>query len=222
MKGKESLKEQVDLIRATAESIVISNEKDLKMATDFTKEVKEKQKIIKDFYEPMVKATKESYDKIKAERDNLLKPLQDTEKEMRNLMNEYNNKLLLLKKAEEERIRKEKEDQERKLEEIQKDIAKGNTDNVQQRVTEIMNTTTLSEKTVNIPKVAGMSTRTTYKIEITDINKIPTTLNNIPLVELSKVGKDYLLQQYKIMKALNQEFKIPGIEIKEEVTTVIR
>lgn len=189
MKGKESLKEQVDLIRATAESIVISNEKDLKMATDFTKEVKEKQKIIKDFYEPMVKATKESYDKIKAERDNLLKPLQDTEKEMRSLMNEYNNKLLLLKRAEEERIRKEKENQEKKLEEIQKDIAKGNTDNVQQRVTEIMNT---------------------------------TTLNNIPLVELSKVGKDYLLQQYKIMKALNQEFKIPGIEIKEEVTTVIR
>ena len=137
-------------------------------------------------------------------------------------MNEYNNKLLLLKRAEEERIRKEKEDQEKNLEEIQKDIAKGNTDNVQQRVTEIMNTTTLSEKTVNIPKVAGMSTRTTYKIEITDINKIPTTLNNIPLVELSKVGKDYLLQQYKIMKALNQEFKIPGIEIKEEVTTVIR
>ena len=222
MKGKESLKEQVDLIRATAESIVISNEKDLKMATDFTKEVKEKQKIIKDFYEPMVKATKESYDKIKAERDNLLKPLQDTEKEMRSLMNEYNNKLLVLKRAEEERIRKEKENQEKKLEEIQKDIAKGNTDNVQQRVTEIMNTTTLSEKTVNIPKVAGMSTRTTYKIEITDINKIPTTLNNIPLVELSKVGKDYLLQQYKIMKALNQEFKIPGIEIKEEVTTVIR
>lgn len=222
MKGKESLKEQVDLIRATAESIVISNEKDLKMATDFTKEVKEKQKIIKDFYEPMVKATKESYDKIKAERDNLLKPLQDTEKEMRSLMNEYNNKLLLLKRAEEERIRKEKENQEKKLEEIQKDIAKGNTDNVQQRVTEIMNTTTLSEKTVNIPKVAGMSTRTTYKIEITDINKIPTTLNNIPLVELSKVGKDYLLKQYKIMKALNQEFKIPGIEIKEEVTTVIR
>lgn len=222
MKGKESLKEQVDLIRATAESIVISNEKELKMATDFTKEVKEKQKIIKDFYEPMVKAAKESYDKIKAERDNLLKPLQDTEKEMRSLMNEYNNKLLLLKRAEEERIRKEKEDQEKKLEEIQKDIAKGNTDNVQQRVTEIMNTTTLSEKTVNIPKVAGMSTRTTYKIEITDINKIPTTLNNIPLVELSKVGKDYLLQQYKIMKALNQEFKIPGIEIKEEVTTVIR
>ena len=222
MKGKESLKEQVDLIRATAESIVISNEKELKMATDFNKEVKEKQKIIKDFYEPMVKATKESYDKIKAERDNLLKPLQDTEKEMRSLMNEYNNKLLLLKRAEEERIRKEKENQEKKLEEIQKDIAKGNTDNVQQRVTEIMNTTTLSEKTVNIPKVAGMSTRTTYKIEITDINKIPTTLNNIPLVELSKVGKDYLLQQYKIMKALNQEFKIPGIEIKEEVTTVIR
>ena len=222
MQGKEALHEQVQMIRNTAESIVIANEEDLQNATDFIKDIKQKQKVVKDFYEPMVKATKESYDKIRAERDNLLKPLKSTENDIRGLMNDYNNKMLQLKKAEEERIKKEKEEQERKLRELQQDIEQGNTDNIQEKMEEVMNSTTLPEKTINETKVVGMATRTTYKIEITDINKIPTTLNNIPLVELSKIGKEYLLKEYKIQKALGKEFNVPGIEIKEEVTTIIR
>ena len=222
MVGKEDLEKKVQMITDTAQSIVISNEEELQNATEFIKTLKEQQKVVKDFYDPMVKATKESYDKVKAERDKLLKPLKDNETEIRSLMNEYSNKILQLKKAEEERIKKEKEEQQTKMTELQYNIAKGNTENLQEQVDEIMNSTTMSEKTVEIPKVAGMSTRTTYKVEITDISKMPTTYNNVPLVELSKVGKNYLIQQYKIMKSLNQELKIPGIEVKEEVTTVIR
>lgn len=222
MLGKQDLEDQVQMIKSTAEAIVISNEEELQNATDFMKNIKEKQKVVKDFYEPMVKATKESYDKTKAERDKLLKPLKEIETDIRELMNEYNNKVLQLKRAEEERIRKEKEEQERKMQELQKDIQEGNTENIQDKVEEIMNSTTLPEKTIEIPKVQGMATRTTYKIEIIDIEKIPTTLNNVPLVELSKIGKEYLLKEYKIQKALGKEFKVPGIEIKEEATTVIR
>lgn len=222
MLGKQDLEEQVQMIKSTSECIVISNEEELQNATDFMKEIKEKQKVVKDFYEPMVKATKESYDKIKAERDRLLKPLKETETDIRGLMNEYNNKMLQLKKAEEERIRKEKEKQERELKELQKDIEEGNTENIQEKMEKVMNDTTLPEKTVEIPKVQGMATRTTYKIEITDIEKMPTTLNNVPLVELSKIGKEYLLKEYKIQKALGKEFRVLGIEIKEEITTVIR
>lgn len=222
MLGKQDLEEQVQMIKSTSECIVISNEEELQNATDFMKEIKEKEKVVKDFYEPMVKATKESYDKIKMERDKLLKPLKETETDIRELMNQYNNKMLQLKKAEEERIRKEKEKQERELKELQKDIEEGNTENIQEKMEKVMNDITLPEKTVEIPKVKGMATRTTYKIEITNIEKMPTTLNNVPIVELSKIGKEYLLKEYKIQKALGKEFKVPGIEIKEEVTTVIR
>ena len=222
MLGKQDLEDQVQMIKSTAEAIVISNEEELQNATDFMKNIKEKQKVVKDFYEPMIKATKESYDKTKAERDKLLKPLKEIETDIRELMNEYNNKILQLKRAEEERIRKEKEEQERKMQELQKNIEEGNTENIQNKVEEIMNSTTLPEKTIEIPKVQGMATRTTYKVEITAIEKIPTTLNNVPLVELSKIGKEYLLKEYKIQKALGKEFKVPGIEIREEITTVIR
>lgn len=222
MLGKQDLEKQVQMIKSTSESIVISNEEELQNATNFIKEIKEKQKVVKDFYEPMVKATKESYDKIKTERDKLLKPLKETETDIRGLMNDYNNKVLQLKKAEEERIRKEKEEQERKMQELQKEIQEGNTENIQNKVEEIMNCTTLPEKNIEVPKVQGMATRITYKVEITDIEKMPTTLNNVPLVELSKIGKEYLLKEYKIQKALGKEFIVQGIEIKEEVTTVIR
>ena len=222
MLGKEDLKRQVEIIKETAESIIISNEEELKNATAFVKRLKEQQKVVTDFYDPMIKATKESYDKVKSERDVLVKPLKETEQEIRGLMNDYNNKVLQLKKAEEERIRKEKEEQERQLRELQRDVQNGNTDNIQEKVNAIMNQTTMPEKTVEIPKVTGMGTRTIYKVEITDITKIPTTLNNVPIVELSKVGKDYILQQYKVMKVIGQPFEVPGIKVKEEVTTIIR
>ena len=65
MKQKEDLEMQVQMMRDTAESIIISNEEDLQNATNFIKELKSKQKVVTDFYEPMVKAPKESYDKIK-------------------------------------------------------------------------------------------------------------------------------------------------------------
>lgn len=222
MQQKEDLQKQVQMMRDTAESIVISNEEELQNATDFIKELKSKQKVVSDFYDPMVKATKESYDKIRHERDILLKPLKDTEVEIRGLMNEYNTKVLMLKKAEEERIKKAQEEQQRKLQEAQKDMENGNKEEAQAKIDEVMNATTIATKTVEVPQVKNMSTRITYKIEVKDITKLPTTLNGVPIVELSKVGKNYLLEQYKTLKALNMPFNVPGIEIKEEATTIIR
>ena len=170
MKQKEDLEMQVQVMRDTAESIIISNEEDLKNATNFIKELKSKQKVVSDFYEPMVKATKESYDKIKYERDKLLKPLKETEIEIRGLMNDYNTKAMMLKKAEEERIKKEQKEKQRKLEEAQQDMMNGNTEEAQAKINEVMNTTTIPEKTVVLPKVQNMSTRINYRVVVTDIN----------------------------------------------------
>lgn len=222
MQGKEALHERVRMITQTAESIVIANEEELQNATDFLKQVKKSQTSIKSFFEPMVKTAKESYDIIRGERDSLLNPLKEVEKDIRGLMNDYNNKCLQLKKAEEERIRKQKEEQERKLKELQKDMQEGKVEGIETKIAEVMNSTTLPERSVEIPKVRGAMTRTVYKIAITDIKKVPTTFNNVPIVELSKIGKEYLLKEYKIQKALGKEFEVPGIEIKEEITTVLR
>ena len=53
-------------------------------------------------------------------------------------MNDYNTKAMMLKKAEEERIRKEQEEKQRKLEEAQQDMMNGNTEEAQAKIDEVI------------------------------------------------------------------------------------
>jgi len=216
----EDIKNEVDIIVSTAEAMVIKNNTDLERATEFIKEIKTRYKSIESFYEPMVSSAKQNYDIIKAERDKYLKPLKQIEIEIKSLMNDYNNKILEMKRLEDERIEKEKEINKQKLLELQKELIEGKIE-AKDKIEEILETS-LEENKINAPKIDGMSTRIIYTINITDIDKVPKKYNNVPLLELSKLGKDYLIKEYKIAKSLKQDFKVDGIEIKEEVTTVVR
>lgn len=216
----EEIKNEVDLIISTAESMVISNNSDLEKATEFIKEIKTRYKSIESFYEPMVTSAKHTYDTVRSERDKYLKPLKQIESEVKGLMNDYNNKMLKIQRAEAERIAKEQENKRQKLIEAEKGLAQGNKE-VRERIQELLETTS-EENKIEEPKISGMSTRIVYVVNITDIDKVPKKYNNVPLLELSKLGKDYLIKEYKIAKALKQDFNIDGIEIKEEVTTVVR
>ena len=82
--------------------------------------------------------------------------------------------------------------------------------------------TTTEDNKIEKPNITGMSTRIVYVVNVLDIDKVPKRYNNVPLLELSKLGKDYLIKEYKISKALHQDFNVDGIEVKEEVTTVVR
>lgn len=216
----EDIKNEVDLIVSTAEAMVISNNSDLEKATEFIKEVKTRYKSIESFYEPMVASAKQTYDTVRSERDKYLKPLKQIESEVKDLMNNYNNKMLQIQRAEAERIAKEKEENRQKLIEAERELANGN-ENAREKIEELLETTSEDNK-IEAPKISGMSTRIVYVVNITDLDKVPKKFNNVPLLELSKLGKDYLIKEYKIAKALKQDFNVDGIEVKEEVTTVVR
>ena len=216
----EDIKNEVDLIVSTAESMVIGNNSDLEKATEFIKEIKTRYKSIESFYEPMVASAKQTYDTVRSERDKYLKPLKQIESEVKDLMNNYNNKMLQIQRAEAERIAKEKEENRQKLIEAERELANGN-ENAREKIEELLETTSEDNK-IEAPKISGMSTRIVYVVNITDLDKVPKKFNNVPLLELSKLGKDYLIKEYKIAKALKQDFNIDGIEVKEEVTTVVR
>ena len=216
----EDIKNEVDLIVSTAEAMVISNNSDLEKATEFIKEIKTRYKSIESFYEPMVASAKQTYDTVRSERDKYLKPLKQIESEVKDLMNNYNNKMLQIQRAEAERIAKEKEENRHKLTEAERELANGN-ENAREKIEELLETTSEDNK-IEAPKISGMSTRIVYVVNITDLDKVPKKFNNVPLLELSKLGKDYLIKEYKIAKALKQDFNVDGIEVKEEVTTVVR
>lgn len=195
--------EIVDLVVNTVEGLVISNAQDLQNATNFIKDIRQKREMIEKHYEPMVKSAKEAYDVAKSERDKYVKPLKQAEDTVKQIMNDYNNKMLQLDKLE----------KQNKLNELVEAVREGDA------VKASMMLTQSSVDDVKIKEVIkDMSTRKKIKIKVLDIAKVPTTVDNVPILELSKFGESYLLNKYK----KDSDIKIDGLEFVEEVTTVVR
>lgn len=77
MLDKEKLKKQIEEIKNNFKEISRNNSK------TFIKKIQEKKKMIDDLYDPMIKATKENYEKIKEEKDNYIKELEEIEKQIK-------------------------------------------------------------------------------------------------------------------------------------------
>ena len=103
MENKTSAESIVDLVVTTTDGLTISNSQDLQNATNFIKDIREKREMIEHHYEPMVKAAKKAYDIAKEERDRYVKPLKQCEDNVKQIMNDYNNKMLQLEKLEKQR-----------------------------------------------------------------------------------------------------------------------
>lgn len=195
--------EIVDMIVTTVDGLVISNAQDLQNATNFIKDIREKRQMIEQHYEPMVKSAKQAYDVAKEERDKYVKPLKQAEDTVKQIMTDYNNKMLQLEKIE----------KQKKLDELAKAIREGDADTATNMLTQSsVDTVTVKEK------INNMSTRKTVKIKVTDIKKVPTLFEGVPILELSKFGESYLISRYKKDNSIN----VPGLEFVEGVTTVIR
>ena len=203
MESKASADYVVDLVVTTTEGLTISNAQDLQNATNFIKDIREKRAMIEHHYEPMVKAAKKAYDIAKEGRDRYVKPLKQCEDNVKKIMNDYNNKMLQLEKLE----------KQRKLDELAQAIREGDAETA----TAMLTQSSVDDIKVQ-EKVNNMSTRKKAKVKVVDIAKVPVRFRDVPLLELSKFGEQWLLNCYKN----EPDLKIDGIEFVEEVTTVIR
>lgn len=67
---REELIEQIKKLENKAKNVKLHNSK------EFLKEIQEKIQLINNLYDPMIKATKENYEKIKEEKENYIKELE--------------------------------------------------------------------------------------------------------------------------------------------------
>lgn len=216
-----TIQEKVELIVSTGESLVISNNEELTNATNFIKEIKSAMKIVEAHYEPMVSSAKMAYDTARNERDKFLKPLKDIEDKVKKMMNEYNNKLLALQREEERKKRELEEEQRKKMAEVSEAIRNGDSEAAKARMEEALSSTVFISE-IEKPQVAGMSTRTLYKVKVIDLEKVPHKVGIMPILGVTSEGEKWLIEEYKKAKAMGTEFKVDGLEVVEEVTTVIR
>jgi hypothetical protein len=201
-----------------AKILTIDSALDYDGAAEFTKQVKNLSKRIKDYWEPLKKSARASWQSLVDREKELLKPLEMAEADVKKKMAEYQRKV-----QEEERAARElaerlkREEAEHLLAQATKAAEQGN--EIESEIllaqAEIIE---ISQPAVQVqtPKATGISTRTLYRARIIDETKVPVEVAGVVIrpVDLSAINK--------LAQASKGKVRIPGIEIYEEQSVAVR
>ena len=206
----------VSLIEQQAGAVVIASDLDFERAGELTKQVKQMQKQVTDYWEPMRKSTYEAYTAVNNHKKQMLDPLASAEKILKQKMGTYTK--------EQERIRREarrkaaEAEMERKLEEAAEAEANGDALGAEMAMAEAEVMEGVSTGTVKsfAPKSKGVTQTKTWKIRSIDSDKVPIGVAGI---EIRPVDEKAVLQLIKMSKG---KVKIPGVEYEEDVIIGIR
>ena len=222
MNAEESkLGKEVSLIEQRAEAVVVASGADFEGAGLFLKQIKQAQKQVKDYWEPLRVSAKKSYDEVLAHRKEMIEPLEKAEKIVKDKVNEYS--------AEQEHKRREQEEAMRRLAQAEIDRhlneaaeAEANGDAVGAEYAmaeaEMMEGVSIAGGVQHqTPKVKGISQSKTWEIceSECDWSKVPVSLIGI---ELRPVDKAAVLRLIKMSKG---QVEIPGIKFRETYTTSV-
>ena len=108
---ESKLDRKVSLIEQKASNMVVASDEGFALASELTKQVKEMQKQVTDYWEPMRKSTYEAYTAVNRHKKQMLDPLESAEKILKRKMGDYT--------MEQERIRREREEAMRKAAEAE-------------------------------------------------------------------------------------------------------
>ena len=218
--GEKTLDQEVSLIEQRALSLEISSEDEYKDAGSLVTSVKEMQKKVKDYWEPIRLSTKKAYDDVLAHKKEMLSPLESAEKIIKLKITLY-----VIKRQEEERRRQEelrrmaKEEADRKLAEAIAASDRGDETAAEFAMAEaeIMDDEASKEASAPTrPKADGISLSRAWKITGIDESKVPISVNGCVVrpVDASAVSK--------LIKESKGTIQIPGITYEETVCVSAR
>jgi len=204
--------EEYDLIQSESNGVIeqsqrinIENQEDLVVANNFLGQIKDMSKKIKEYWELPKKAASEAHKDICKKEKEMLEPLQDSEKIIKQKMSDYREKIRLIAEQEEQRQKEERqklieaelkraEDFSQKGDALQAEIAINNAILIQNAD---VNTGVENEK------VEGLSFRKDYEILVVDETKVPSYING------TQIRKVDTTQIKKFIKMTNNQIPIP-------------
>ena len=220
-KEEESkLGRQVSLIEQKAESVVVNSDDGFAYAGELTKQVKQMQAKVADYWEPMRKTTYEAYKSVTDHKKEMLDPLASAEKILKKKMGAYTLQKERERREREEELRRQAEaEMNRKLEEAAKAESAGDAFGAEMAMTEaevMENVATTAVIKPEAPVMKGVSTQKTWKITKIDSAIVPTHVQG---VEIRPVDEKAIL---RLIKATKGAIQIPGITYEEDVTVSVR
>lgn len=218
--AEEALGREVSTVEANALQVVVASDADYANAGEITKSVKQMQKKVTEYWEPLRVSAKKTYDDVLSRKKEMLGPLESAEKILKGKMSSY--------VAEQERKRREREEAmrklaqqevERKLEEAAHAEAAGDALGAESAMTEaeVMDDVANSGKVTGAaPKATGVSTSKAWKIKSIDSSQVPVEIAGAIIRPVDEKAVMALI------KATKGSIKIPGIVYEETVSISVR
>lgn len=218
---ENKLGRQVSLIEQKAESVVVDSDDGFAYAGELTKQVKQMQAKVTDYWEPMRKTTYEAYKSVTDHKKEMLDPLASAEKILKKKMGAYTLHKEKERREREEELRRQAEaEMNRKLEEAAKAESEGDALGAEMAMTEAEVMENVATTAVIKPEapvaMKGVCTTKTWKITKVDPTTVPTHVQG---VEIRPVDEKAVL---RLIKATKGAIKIPGITYEEDVTVSVR
>lgn len=218
--AERSLGREVSLVERNAMSVVIVTDEDYAAAAEITKAVKQTQKKVKDYWEPLRASTYKAYQDVMGKKKQMTDPLDKAEKILKGKMSAF--------VAQKERERREREEAARRAAQAETDRKLAEAAALEQQGDAMGAEMAMAEAEVyddaaagivvasKTPKVDGVSTAKTWKITNIDLSKVPTEIAGVLIRPVDEKAV------MSLIRATKGQVKIPGIEYEQTVSISIR
>jgi len=199
MENSEEIQQESQLILTQVQSVKIVDQLTYIACANNLKGIKRIKAKIKEIFNPIVKKAHEAHKEAKSRQNQLLEPVEEAEKIVKNACKKYEIKMEELKRkkqeeeAEKERERLKKEAEDKKWEENDKAV-----EEIEEKIKEVAPS---QQAVQTIDKVVGLGIKRTWKFRIIDATLVPREYLSINEVEIGKTVRS------------NKELtSIPGIQ----------
>lgn len=218
--AERSLGEEVSLVEQNASSVIVHDNASYEQAAQITKSLKQMQKKVKDYWEPLRVSAKKTYDDVLGKKKKMLDPLEQAEKILKGKMGAF--------VAQQERERREREDAARRAAQAETDRKLAEAADLEQQGDAMGAEMAMAEAEVyddaaagitvasKAPKVEGVATAKVWKITSIDASKVPVEIAGMVI---RPVDEKLVLN---LIKATKGQIKIPGIEFAQDISVSIR
>lgn len=217
---EENLDKEVSIVEQSAKDFVIACEADYQKAAEIAKTVKQMEKQVTDFWEPLRKSTHKAYNDVIEKKKQMLSPLESAESIIKKKMSAYVTEMERQRKLEEEKQRLlASQELENKLNEAAEAEKNGDTNGYEYAMAEAEMMETASVSTVvqnQVPKADGISKSKSWVITGIDSSKVPVNFNGM---ELRPVNEKLVMQ---LIKASKGTIQIPGVVYEETANIRIK
>lgn len=198
-----------------ASRLIIASPEDYERGGNILKDIKARQKAVKDYWKEPKKAAQDAHKTLVAREAAMLKPLEQAESAVKRVMLEYTAAQEKARREAEEAARREREAEAARLEALARQAEQDGDDETADVIRDLADMEP-EAVTPAAPAAKGVSVRKSWKARVTDPKLVPAYFDHQEIRTINMAALNAIARYY------NGDVQIPGVEIYEDATMSVR